>query len=59
MADIMIFDVTVEHNIMLMQFHSSWDASSLSAQAEHVHISASEYKHELLRVLGMPNLLSF
>lgn len=60
MADVIIFDLTVEHNTMLMQCYGSWDASSLpSAQAELVHISASEDKRELLRVIGMPNLLSF
>lgn len=57
MADVIIFDVTIEHNTMLMQFYGSWDASGLpSAQAELVHISASEDKHEILRVVGMPNL---
>lgn len=56
-SDVIIFDVTVEHNTILMQFYGSWDASSLpSAQAEFVHISASEDKHELLRVIGMPKL---
>lgn len=60
MADVIIFDVTAEHNTILMQFYGSWDASSLpSAQAELEHISASEDKHELLRVAGMPNIFSF
>lgn len=49
MADVIIFDITVEHYTMLMQFYGSWDAGLLSAQAELVPISASEDKLELLR----------
>lgn len=53
MAGVIIFDVTLEHNTMLMQFYGSWDASSLpSAQAELVHISASEDKHNSRESLG-------
>lgn len=49
-ADVIIFDITVEHYNMLMQFYGSWDASLPSAQAELVPISASEDKLELLRL---------